>query len=162
MSYAQAWRLVDALDGRGKTALLATRVVEGALDPVVRELAIRLVQGERDDERRLERLWRFVSRIPYFREPIEIFAPARSTLYQGGDCDDHTIALCALAWSLRYPWAVEPHGDPSNPIHYSARLGWPAATEPHGDTSTRWIACETTIPTVWGETTAAAAGRMTR
>lgn len=109
---------------------------------------------------RIARLHRFVrDSIDYHREPIEMFQHARTTLEEGGDCDDLTILLGAMAWSLRYPWAVEPVGDPNDPAHYSLALGWPAADEPHGNARTHWLQTEAAAAALLGEHPYAAAER---
>lgn len=154
-------RLVSVPDGRDKSRLLFELAVRDAAHPSVRELATRIAASTPHDVERLRRLHRLVQTgVPYYREPLEMFAPAAHTLRFGGDCDDHVRALCALAWSLRYPIAVEPIGNPREPSHYTARLGYPAHDSPHGDARTTWLACETTIPALFGEHVTDAARRL--
>lgn len=156
------YRFVHVPGGIEKTRLLETRIFEGALEPAVRDIAVRLVAGtnRNDHTERLARLHRFVrDSIDYHREPIELFQSATLTLERGGDCDDLVILLGALAWSLRYPWAVEPVGDPNDPDHYSIALGWPAGNEPRGEPRTHWIQAEASAAAVFGEHPNAAAER---
>lgn len=157
---AHQWLTVP--DGRAKTELLRERIFEGALDPTVRDIAVRLVQSvDRNDHReRLARLHRHVrDNLSYQREPVEQFQSASWTLEHGGDCDCLTIALGALAWSLRYPVQVQPHGPPDDPEHYSLWLGMPAGDSPDGDASTEWIHAEASAAAAFGERTEAAAQR---
>lgn len=135
-------------DGFQKTDLLTARALEGALDPHVREVAVRLVRNvaASNHVEKLGRLHRFARSHSYVREPIERFAAPRDTMRTGaGDCDDLVILLGALAWSLKYPFRVVPQHDPANPGHYTAMVGWPEASAPHGDADTRqWLAAEST------------------
>jgi hypothetical protein len=155
-----AWNWVR--DGYEKTELVRARVYEGAIQPAVRDVAVRLVAGtdRNAHHERLARLHRFVrDSIDYHREPVEILQSATLTLERGGDCDDLVILLGALAWSLRYPWIVEPVGDPRDPHHYSLLLGWPPSDSPHGDATTRWVQTEPSVAAAFGETPEAAAER---
>jgi len=157
---AHHWTIVR--DGVDKTRLLEQRILEGALDPAVRDIACRLVQSAPQGAHleRLERLHRFVRDSPsYQREAVELFQPARLTLEQGGDCDDLTILLGSLGWALRYPFAVEPVGDPLDPRHYSLSLGWPEADDPIGDARTNWVNTEAAAAVAFGESSQAAARR---
>ena len=88
-----------------------------------------------------------------------MFQTARTTLEHGGDCDDLVILLGALAWALRYPFAVEPVGDPLDPVHYSLALGFPAADEPQGNPNTVWFNTEPAAAAAFGESAQAAANR---
>lgn len=161
MTVPTAQRLVTVLDGVSKTRVLFQTAIHGALDPLVRDVATKLAASTSSDLERLKRIHRFVrDGVPYFREPIEMFAPPAYTLRHGGDCDDHTSLIGALAWALRYPFAVEDVGDPRNPEHYTARIGYPANDHPTGDTRTRWIPIETTLPTQFGEHVRDAARRF--
>lgn len=154
-------RLTWVRNGQEKTRLLFKLAVDDALDARVRDAATRIAASTRSDIERIRRLHRFVrDSVPYFREPIEMFAPAWFTMRHGGDCDDHVRLLLALAWSLRYPIAVEAIGDPAQPAHYTARVGFPAHDSPAGDSHTRWIPCETTIPAMFGEHVSDAVRRM--
>lgn len=146
--------LVGVPDGHSKTDLIRWKALQGALEPLPRQTAVRLVAGApRFDHRvRVERLHRFVrDSVPYVREAVETLQSATLTLTEGGDCDDHVILLCALAWSIRYPFIVEPVGPANSPDHYTTRLGIPPAQEPHGDPETSWFAVETTVPAGFGE-----------
>jgi len=149
-------------DGREKTQRIYDRILEGALDPAVRDIAVRLVQmvDRNDHLERLARLHRFVrDAVSYQREPVEQLQAAPWTLEHGGDCDCLTILLGALAWSLRYPFDVSPHGDSRDPEHYSLSLGWPASDEFSGDESTQWIHAEVSAAALLGESTESAALR---
>ena len=152
-----AW--FEVQDGQDKTALLRTLVLWGATDDLIRSSAIELIQNTRTDDHlgRLGRLHRFMSSVLYFREPVEMFQPPSYTIQKGGDCDDHVLTHAALAWSLRYPFAIEPAGDTKGPYHYTLRVGYPPHDEPEGDENTTWIAVETTIPAEFGEHYSAAA-----
>jgi hypothetical protein len=136
--------------GQEKTRLLTELALHGAqFEPLVRDTAIALVRGlpNQDHRGRLRRLHEFVrDSVPYHREPVEMLHPATYTILHGGDCDDHTIALGALAWSLRYPFRIEAVGDPANPYHYTIALGYPPGELPGGDGDTRWLYAETTVP----------------
>lgn len=151
-------------DGRDKTKLIRELAIASAQnEPMVRELAAALVRSvpRYQHVERLRRLHRFVvTSVDYHREPIEMLHPASITLREGGDCDDHTIALGALAWSMKYPFRIVPHGDPSNPDHYTIDLGFPEAEWPEGDERTNWIRAETSIPAELGEDTDAANARL--
>jgi hypothetical protein len=145
---------VPVRGGVEKTRLLEQRIILGALEPAVRDVATRLIAGtgRNDHVERIARLHRFVrDSVDYYREPIEMFQSPTLTLERGGDCDDLVILLGSLGWALRYPWAVEPVGDPDNPEHYSLLLGWPASDEPHGDPGTRWIQTEAAVAAALGE-----------
>lgn len=156
-----AHRLVTVPDGVSKTRLLLQTAIQGALDPLVRDVATKLAASTTSDVERLRRIHRFVrDGVPYFREPIEMFAEPGHTLRHGGDCDDHTSLIGALAWALRYPFAVEDVGDPRDPEHYTARVGYPAHDSPTGDRHTRWIPIETTLPTLFSEHVRDAARRL--
>jgi len=149
-------------DGAEKTDLLRQKILEGALHPAVREIAVMLVQMvDRGDHReRVARLHRFVrDAVDYHMESIEIFQHPSYTLQHGGDCDDLTLLLGSLAWSLRYPWDVQPHGDPLDPRHYSIFLGWPPAELPTGDERTTWIHAEASAAAAFGESSHSAAAR---
>lgn len=148
--------------GVEKTRLLETRVLEGALDPAVREIAVRLVHAwpRNAHAARLECLHRFVRDVvDYHREPIETFQAAGVTLQQGGDCDCLVILLCSLAWSLGYPWVADPKGPADDPDHYSCLLGYPPTDAPHGEQWTHWVQCETSCAAKFGETPQAAGAR---
>lgn len=156
------WNWLRVRDGVEKTRLLETRIMEGAVEPLVRSVAVELVRTlpRNDHIGRLERLHRFVrNAVDYHRESVEQFQRPSITLEQGGDCDDLSALLGALAWSLRYPWALEPVGDPMDPEHYSLLLGWPASNEPHGDAGTHWVNTETSLAAMFGESATAAAER---
>lgn len=149
-------------DGEEKTALLRDRILDGALHPAVREVAVMLVKmcDRNDHHERLARLHRFVrDAVDYHQESVELFQHPAYTLEHGGDCDDLTALLGALAWTLRYPWLVEPYGDPLDPRHYALDLGWPTAELPHGDAHTVWIHTEPSAAAAFGELTEAAASR---
>lgn len=144
----------DDFGGVEKTATIGDYIRAGALEPLVRDTAVRLVQGAgRDDHlARVERLHRFVQRsIDYHREPVEMFHRATVVLTQGGDCDDHVILLGSLAWALKYPFLVEPIGHPKGPGHYTIRVGTPPSEAPSGNASTRWRSYETIIDALPGE-----------
>lgn len=133
-----------------KTRMLERMAYDGAREPLVRQTAMLLARRWKSwqHEERLRSLCRFVSSIPYIREEIERFQAPSVTLTQGGDCDDHTITLLALAWSLRYPGRarmVYPQAE-GWPGHYQPILGYPEASEPQGDERTMWIPCETILP----------------
>jgi hypothetical protein len=154
---------VYMMSGQEKTELLRSLVYSGAVEPLVRRVAVDLVRVvPRDDHwGRLERLHRFVrDSVPYHREAVEMFQPPTVTLQEGGDCDDHVLLLCSLAWSLRYPFDVRSVGDPEDPSHYECRLGQPPSDSPTGDSSTRWSAYETTIDALPGEDVHAALRRI--
>jgi hypothetical protein len=136
--------------------------LRGSTEPAVRDIAQRLVLGtdRNDHAERIARLHRFVrDAIDYHREPVEMFQSPTLTLERGGDCDDLVLLLGALAWSLRYPWQVEPVGDPRDPHHYSLRLGFPAHDEPWGDAHTSWIQTEASAAARLGESPQAAGAR---
>lgn len=152
-----------SLTGPQKTALLNELAAGGATEPLIRQTAVRIVRGlPRDDHRaRLERLHRFVrDAVEYHREPVEMFHRPTQTLLEGGDCDDHVALLCALGWSLKYPWLIEPVGSPEGPSHYTCMLGYPPADEPHGDERTIWFPTETTVDAKFGEHVAHADRRL--
>lgn len=163
---------LEVADGHEKTALAIELAIHGAtFEPLVRQTAVALMSGlplvrgstPAQHVERLERLHAFVrDSVPYQNEPVEMFQPPTVTLTEGGDCDDHVILLGALAWSLRYPFAIEPSGDPADPFHYTIALGYPPADLPSGDASTTWLAAETTIPAELGELLEAAQGRTQR
>ena len=145
---------VYSMTGEEKTAFLASLVFAGAVEPNVRRVAVNLMRGvHRDDHaERLARLHRFVrDSVDYHREPVEMFHRPTVTLDEGGDCDDHVILLCSLAWALRYPFHVQPMGDPDAPFHYTCALGSPPNDEPTGDAETVWAWYETTIDALPGE-----------
>jgi hypothetical protein len=130
------------MSAQQKTRTIRRLAIEGARDPVVRNVAARLVRGtERGDY--LTRIKRFHAwvrgAVDYHREPIEMFQPAGMTAKQGGDCDDLVILLGALNWSHRLPFRVEPIGHPEGPSHYSVRLGFPESDDPDGDGGTSWF-----------------------
>lgn len=147
--------VVYTMSGREKTAFLRSLVYAGAIEPLVRDTAVGLMAGvHRDDHwERLVRLHRFVrDAVEYHREPIEMFHTPTETLLRGGDCDDHVLLLCSLAWSLRYPFDVVPYeGTWDEPAHYTCRLGQPPNDSPTGDADTRWSDFETTIDALPGE-----------
>lgn len=151
--------VVSVPHGRDKTLLLRWRAIEGALEPMVRQVAAGLVASAPrfDHLERLRRLHRFAQSVPYCREPIETFQSPTLTLAQGGDCDCHVILLGALAWALRYPFAVDPIGDPMDPAHYSIWLGSPPAEDPDGGPETAWYQAESTVPAAFGESIESAA-----
>lgn len=158
-----AQTLLWVRDGIDKTDLAYELAYRGALDAAVRQTAVAIVKGlPRDAHRdRIERLHRFVrDSVPYHRESIETFQPAIVTLTDGGDCDDHAILLSALAWSIRYPFVIEPVGEPADPDHYSTKLGYPPGDSPHGDARTTWLQCETTIDALFGEPLGHARARL--
>jgi hypothetical protein len=68
--------------------------------------------------------------------------------------------LCALAWALRYPFAIIPCGDPEDPYHYTVKLGQPPSDSPTGDAHTRWADYETTVDALPGESVDAALARI--
>jgi hypothetical protein len=151
------------MSGPQKTEYLVSLVYEGALEPLVRRVAVDLCTGLHRDAHleRLERLHRFVrDSVPYHREPVEMFHTATQVLLEGGDCDDKVILLCAMAWSLRYPFHVEPYGDPEAPSHYTCAIGTPPCDEPTGDASTVWRWYETTVDALPGEHTDEALRRL--
>lgn len=135
-------------DGRDKTALLHQLAIAGAEEDLVRATAVALMRGTRSDDHRerLERLHRFTFALPYHRESVESFQQPTQTLQEGGDCDDHVLTRCALAWSLRYPFYCEPAGDELDPFHYTSRLGYPPADEPWGTAETVWLSSESILP----------------
>jgi len=145
-----AWTTVQG--GRQKTQLLHNLVLQNSLDDLARSTAQELIRNLRSDQHRerLERIHRFVSLLPYYREAVETFQPVAITLHRGGDCDDKVLTAAALAWSLRYPFWIESVGDPNEPNHYALWLGYPHADEPWGTADTVWMPSETTEPTVLG------------
>ncbi len=148
--------------GVEKTRLLIQRILEGSLQPDVREVAVELVRTcpRNAHMLRLERLHRFVrSVVDYHREPIETFQSASYTLHHGGDCDCLTILLGAMGWSLRYPFAVLPFGDLDDPEHYALWLGDPPHDCPTGDEHTHWTPAEVSVQARFGEPTEAAGAR---
>lgn len=122
----------------------------GAREPLIRAIAVQLVRRHQpwQHRRRLESLCRFVASLPYYREEIERFQAPTLTLTQGGDCDDHVIALIALGWTLRYPGQpIEVDCDAEGwPGHYQTALGWPEADFIEGSDATHWELCETILP----------------
>jgi len=154
------WMTVS--DGRDKTQQIYQRIFEGSLDPEIRDIAVRLTQMvDRNDHReRIARLHRYVrDSVSFHREPVEQLQAAAWTLHHGGDCDCLTILLGALAWSLRYPYRVVPHGDKRDPEHYSLSIGWPASNDCGGDSHTHWLHAEVSAAALLGETSDAAAQR---
>ena len=143
---------VDVPHGRDKGRILESIALTGALDDGIRELAVRLIVGLRSDEHleRLARLHRFVSSLPYYREPIETFQDPMQTAHAGGDCDDRAALTASLAWALRYPFRIVSTGDPNEPDHYYAIVGWPHADDPAGDAGTTWVTSETSVPAPFG------------
>lgn len=143
-------------NGEAKTELIRQLAVHGAVhETAIRETAIALVRGlpRSAHFERIERLHQFVrDSIDYVREPVEMLHPATVTLNMGaGDCDDHVILLGALAWSIKYPFIIEPVGDAGNPYHYTAAIGFPQTDEPTGDEATTWVPTETTARAFTGE-----------
>lgn len=154
---------IEVPDGIAKTELIRQYALLGSTEPLVRQTAVSLVNTAPrfGHVERVSRLHRFVrDSVPYHREPVEMIHRATHVLTHGGDCDDHVLLLCALAWALRYPFIVDPVGDPLGPAHYSTRLGVPTAEEPHGDPGTEWFQVETTLPAFFGEPVESVAGRM--
>lgn len=157
-------------DGTAKTALMYEAAIHGGtFEPLIRDTAVALMRGlplERgatpeQHRERVQRLHAFVrDSVPYHGEAVEIIQAATMTLRDGGDCDDHSVLLCALAWALRYPFAIIPTGDPLDPYHYTTALGYPPADTPSGTAETHWLTAETTIPAALGEPLAAAAQRV--
>ena len=150
-----------------KTETIRRYAVSGAEnEPLVRRVAVALVRGTdpNDHLARLTRLHQFVrDSIDYVREPVEMLHPASVTLEMGAnDCDDKTILLGALAWSLKYPFIVRPVGPADNPSHYTNLVGYPQSDTPQGDASTTWVHAETTIPALTGEPVEAAERRLYR
>jgi len=144
-----------------KTAFLNELAVKHATDMLIREIATELVRGEPRDRERLTRLHRFVrDSVAYYREPVEMIQEPATTLEHGGDCDDHALLLCALAWALKYPFYVEPYPNAESPDHYTVQLGYPCSEQPHGDRHTRWNSYETTIPALPGEHVSGALRRL--
>jgi hypothetical protein len=143
---------LDVPHGRDKTELLRRIAIDGALNDGVRDLAIGLVRNLRSDDHleRLARIHRFVSSLPYYREPVETFHDVWQTAQVGGDCDDRAALTGALAWALRYPFHIVSEGDPNEPTHYYAIVGYPHADMPEGDGTTRWVASETSVPAPLG------------
>ena len=155
--------LVDVGDGISKTRLLREYALRGSLNPMIRDIAVELVRSARRDDHpeRLARLHRFVrDSVPYHREPVEMFHHPVVTVQNGGDCDDHASLLCALAWSLRYPWLLEAVGKEDDPDHYTTQLGWPPNDAMSGDAQTRWRSYETTVDALPGEHAQRAARRL--
>jgi len=151
---------VQIATGEQKTAYMIQLAIHGAtFEPLVRDTAVALMRGlpllrGAADEHvpRLRRLQEFVrDSVPYHGEAIEILQAASNTLEHGGDCDDHVILLGALAWSMRYPFAIIATGDPADPYHYTIALGYPPGDHPSGSSDTLWLAAETTIPAELGE-----------
>lgn len=145
---------VYTMTGPEKTAFLRSLVYSGATEPVVRQVAVDLVRTlPRDDHwQRLERLHRFVrDSVPYHREPLEMFHAPTITISQGGDCDDHALLLCSLAWALRYPFRIHFLGTAEDPSHYTCELGQPPSDDPEGDPGTRWAWFETIVDALPGE-----------
>ena len=137
-----------------KRSLLVSRAIEGALNPEIRKLAVDLVRGadNYDHAERLRRLHAFVrDNVDYHREPVEMFQHPVQTLYEGGDCDDHVALLSALAWSIKYPFSVEPYPNWQDHAHYTTKLGYPESETWQGDEDTTWVDCETTIQAKFGE-----------
>lgn len=142
------------LTAAGKTRTMRQYAISGATDPTIRLVSVRLVQSARrgDDVERLRRLHAWVrSAVDYHREPIEMFHPAGHVARYGGDCDDLVILLGALAWSLKYPFRIEPIGNPDGPRHYSIRLGYPESETPDGTADTRWLWAEASVQARFGE-----------
>jgi hypothetical protein len=139
-----------------KTAFLENLIFAGAVNPTVRRVTVDLMIGVgRDDHvERLCRIHRFVrDSVPYHREPVEMFHPAGQTLVEGGDCDDKAILICAMGWTLRYPWRVLKLGGQNDPGgHYTTAIGYGPSDLPYGDRSTRWGWFETScdaLPFEW-------------
>lgn len=133
-----------------KHRLLEELGYAAASEPLVRDTAFALAQPwpAWQPERRIAALARFVASLPYYREPLEDFPRAAEVLRRGGDCDDHTMLMVALAWALKLPARVLPqHVDGGGSAgHYVAIVGSPEAESPHGDKSTRWARVETILP----------------
>ncbi len=152
------------LSGPQKTALLRSMAERGGeQEPLIRQTAVRLVRGLPRDAHaeRIARIHRFVrDNVEYHREPVEMFHYPTHTLLEGGDCDDHVMLVCAMAWSLKYPWRIIPVGNPEGPRHYTCQVGYPQSETPRGDSSTRWVNTETTIDAKTGESVEAAERRL--
>jgi hypothetical protein len=138
-----------------KTELIASKARHGAeREPEVRQCAVDLIKST-DRGAHVERLGRLHAfcrdGVDYHREPIEMLQDATITLRDGGDCDDLVILLAALAWSIKYPFQIVPVGDPMNPHHYSAQLGYPESAAPWGDAHTTWLDAEVSVPAQLGE-----------
>jgi transglutaminase-like putative cysteine protease len=145
---------VFQMTGPEKTDYLRSLVYSGSYEPMVRRVVVDLMRGlHRDDHaERLVRLHRFVrDSVPYHRESIEMFHHPTQTLTEGGDCDDHALLLCSLAWCVRYPFQIETVGDPEAPAHYCCALGFPPHDDPAGDANTEWRYFETIVDALPGE-----------
>jgi len=125
-------QLIDAPTQKAALRKLASLAQNGMLHPVVRETAF-LIIGEcdaRDDECELEAIFNAVKhgdpRVAALKKGFKYIADPRSTDYFtaphralqaclrgacGGDCDDHTALICALAGAIGFKVGLRAWGE---------------------------------------------------
>lgn len=133
-----------------KHRLLEELGYSAASEPLVRDTAFALARLHPawQPRQRIASLARFVAGLPYFREPLEDFPRAVEVLRRGGDCDDHTMLMVALAWAIKLPARVLPQAvdELGGAGHYVSIVGEPEAEHPHGTLGTKWWRVETILP----------------
>lgn len=100
----------------------------------------------RDDECEVVRLWDFVvSNFRYVYDPsqIDTFATAKMSLEAGGgDCDDATILITALAKAIGFQTrarVIATSDDPKNWVHIYPLIGLPK------DNPSQWLPLDCTV-----------------
>ena len=116
-----SYRQVRTLDQRVKEII---KLIDAAsLDPTVHALALKITKGCFDNTicqlRKIESYMR--TNFDYSQEAGEILTDPRLLFdksFDGGDCDDLSAAICALASSLRIPCRLRVSGEGENePTH---------------------------------------------
>lgn len=143
---------------RQKVAYMRGLVDEDRNNPHVRALAARILRASgiapNDPERRARALFEWVrSHFTYVHEPIETFTRPRRLLlderFHFGDCDDFTLALCALLEAAGFETCIEALGWDGRFRHVFLRVR----------IGSRWVAVEGTLPKPFGFDPAARAAQ---
>ena len=96
-----------------KMAQLAQLVKTGRVDPLIRDVAWKVIGGlaERDELSEAKSLFSFVrDRIRYVRDPYgeDVFEDARFTLgRRSGDCDATCVLLGSMLQSVGFPYRIK-------------------------------------------------------